>query len=75
MRDYEKQASEIRLIESQASQQRELRRRTEQETDLLEKTNVGAGIEAEIDKTKVGEITRLLNRVLGTGSSAKGILK
>ena len=74
--------AQTKLLKSQENQARastlESRARTGKtyiETDSLEEMLKGLKIEGKIDQTKIGEITRYLNRIFGTGASARGMIK
>lgn len=49
--------------------------RTRVQTEMDKSVLSGLRIESEIDRTKIGEITRYLNRIFGSGSSAQGIMR
>lgn len=86
--DYEVSSNQARLLDEQ-------RRKTGAETENLDKQNKilnaaveGSAIEAELDRTpigdlfdggwrnkSIGDITRLINRIFGSGGSAGGLLR
>lgn len=81
-------AAELKLLGEQAANVSEGTAKTSRENEILDEAIKGAKVEGELDSkplgdlfeggwkgTSVGEITRLLNRLFGSGGSAGNLMR